>query len=152
MRLLNRLFAAFLTITTLAIAGCERPAPMPNEENIAVTYMAIDGCWQLNMWQGAPMADDTFLYIEFNRMEHRYTIWDNLNSMYAVDTTGTFTIIEEEDGTYTIMGAYDHGVGDWSNEYRVALLEDGERMQWWSRNGANQVMDFIRVAEIPEFN
>ena len=92
------------------------------------------------------------MYIEFDRMEHRYTMWDNLNSMYAVDTTGTFTIIEEEDGTYTIMGAYDHGVGDWSNEYRVALLEDGKRMQWWSRNGANQVMDFIRVAEIPEFN
>ena len=72
--------------------------------------------------------------------------------MYATDTTGTFTITEEEDGTYTLSGTYDFGVGDWSNEYYVELYDEGESMKWKSRSGSHQVMDFVRIAEIPEFD
>ena len=150
MRLLQRLVATLIVVAT--IAGCEKPAPLPTEEKIAVTYAALDGCWQLSMWQGAPMAEDTYLYIEFDRREHRYTIWDNIDSMYATDTTGTFAITEEEDGTYTLSGTYDYGVGDWSSDYRVTLSNKGERMQWISRSGSFQAMDFVRIEVIPELN
>ena len=150
MRLLQRLVATLIVVAT--IAGCEKPAPLPTEEKIAVTYAALDGCWQLSMWQGAPMAEDTYLYIEFDRREHRYTIWDNIDSMYATDTTGTFAITEEEDGTYTLSGTYDYGVGDWSSDYRVTLSNQGERMQWISRSGSFQTMDFVRIEAIPELN
>ena len=150
MRLLQRLVATLIVVAT--IAGCEKPAPLPTEEKIAVTYAALDGCWQLSMWQGAPMAEDTYLYIEFDRREHRYTIWDNIDSMYATDTTGTFAITEEEDGTYTLSGTYDYGVGDWSSDYRVTLSNKGERMQWISRSGSFQAMDFVRIEAIPELN
>ena len=149
MRLLQRLVATLIVVAT--IAGCEKPAPLPTEEKIAVTYAALDGCWQLSMWQGAPMAEDTYLYIEFDRREHRYTIWDNIDSMYATDTTGTFAITEE-DGTYTLSGTYDYGVGDWSSDYRVTLSNEGERMQWISRSGSFQTMDFVRIEAIPELN
>ena len=150
MRLLQRLVATLIVVAT--IAGCEKPAPLPTEEKIAVTYAALDGCWQLSMWQGAPMAEDTYLYIEFDRREHRYTILDNIDSMYATDTTGTFAITEEEDGTYTLSGTYDYGVGDWSSDYRVTLSNKGERMQWISRSGSFQTMDFVRIEAIPELN
>lgn len=150
MRLLQRLVATLIVVAT--IAGCEKPAPLPTEEKIAVTYAALDGCWQLSMWQGAPMAEDTYLYIEFDRREHRYTMWDNIDSMYATDTTGTFAITEEEDGTYTLSGTYDYGVGDWSSDYRVTLSNKGERMQWISRSGSFQTMDFVRIEAIPELN
>ena len=150
MRLLQRLVATLIVVAT--IAGCEKPAPLPTEEKIAVTYAALDGCWQLSMWQGAPMAEDTYLYIEFDRREHRYTMWDNIDSMYATDTTGTFAITEEEDGTYTLSGTYDYGVGDWSSDYRVELTNEGERMQWISRSGSFQTMDFVRIEAIPELN
>ena len=150
MRLLQRLVATLIVVAT--IAGCEKPAPLPTEEKIAVTYAALDGCWQLSMWQGAPMAEDTYLYIEFDRREHRYTMWDNIDSMYATDTTGTFAITEEEDGTYTLSGTYDYGVGDWSSDYRVELTNEGERMQWISRSGSFQAMDFVRIEAIPELN
>ena len=150
MRLLQRLVATLIVVAT--IAGCEKPAPLPTEEKIAVTYAALDGCWQLSMWQGAPMAEDTYLYIEFDRREHRYTIWDNIDSMYATDTTGTFAITEEEDGTYTLSGTYDYGVGDWSSDYHVTLSNEGERMQWISRSGSFQAMDFVRIEAIPELN
>lgn len=150
MRLLQRIVATLIVVAT--IAGCEKPAPLPTEEKIAVTYAALDGCWQLSMWQGAPMAEDTYLYIEFDRREHRYTMWDNIDSMYATDTTGTFAITEEEDGTYTLSGTYDYGVGDWSSDYRVTLSNKGERMQWISRSGSFQTMDFVRIEAIPELN
>ena len=150
MRLLQRLVATLIVVAT--IAGCEKPAPLPTEEKIAVTYAALDGCWQLSMWQGVPMAEDTYLYIEFDRREHRYTMWDNIDSMYATDTTGTFAITEEEDGTYTLSGTYDYGVGDWSSDYRVTLSNKGERMQWISRSGSFQAMDFVRIEAIPELN
>ena len=150
MRLLQRLVATLIVVAT--IAGCEKPAPLPTEEKIAVTYAALDGCWQLSMWQGAPMAENTYLYIEFDRREHRYTIWDNIDSMYATDTTGTFAITEEEDGTYTLSGTYDYGVGDWSSDYHVTLSNEGERMQWISRSGSFQAMDFVRIEAIPELN
>ena len=152
MRLLNRLAATLLVVATTLITSCEKPAPLPSEERIAVTYAALDGCWQLTMWQGEPIAEETYLYIEFDRKEHRYTMWDNIDSMYATDTTGTFTITEEEDGTYTLSGTYDYGVGDWSSEYQVILWNKGKNMKWKSRNGSHQVMDFVRVDEIPEFN
>ena len=152
MRLLNPLVAALTVVATLLAAGCEKPAPLPNEKSMAVTYATLDGSWQLTMWQGTPMAEDTYLSIEFDRREHRYTMWDNIDSMYATDTTGTFAITEEEDGTYTLSGTYDYGVGDWSSEYQVILWNKGKNMKWKSRNGSHQVMDFVRVDEIPEFN
>ena len=149
MRLFYRLLAIVLIAVTTFAVSCEKPAPLPIEEPIAVTYSALDGCWQLTMWQGASMAEDTYLYIEFDRKEHRYTMWDNIDSMYATDTTGTFTITEEEDGSYTLSGTYDYGVGDWHAEYRIELSNGGDRMQWWSKS-TNEVMDFVRIAEIPE--
>jgi hypothetical protein len=102
------------------------------------------------MWQGTELAEDTYLYIEFDRSSRHYTMWDNIGSMYATDTTGSFTITEEEDGTYTLSGTYDYGVGDWSNDYRVVLTHEGEHMQWRARS-SNQTMDFVRVEAMPEF-
>ena len=151
MRLFYRLLATALIAATTFAVSCEKPAPLPNEKSMAVTYATLDGSWQLTMWQGTPMAEDTYLYIEFDRREHRYTMWDNIDSMYATDTTGTFTITEEEDGTYTLSGTYDYGVGDWSNDYRVVLTHEGEHMQWRALS-ANQTMDFVRVEAMPEFN
>ena len=150
MRLINRLVATLLIAATTLIAGCEKPAPMPTVEQTPVTYAAIDGCWQLTMWQGEPIADDTYLYIEFDRTTHTYVMWDNLNSMYAVDVTGSFTITAEEDGRYTLSGTYDYGKGDWNSNYYVELHDEGERMQWYSLDGTHQVMDFQRIADIPE--
>ncbi len=149
MRHLHNIYVALLAIVALTTVGCEKPAPLPSDERVAVTYNSLDGCWELSYWQGAPLAEDTYLYIEFDRTEHRYTMWDNLNSMYATDTTGTFAITEEEDGTYTLSGTYDYGVGDWNDEYKVELSEGGNRMKWWSK-GTNEVMDFERIADIPE--
>jgi hypothetical protein len=133
----------------ISTMSCEKPAPLPSDEKVAATYYNIDGCWELSQLNGQPLQEDTYLYIEFSRSDHRYQMWDNLNSMYGTTTTGTFAISEEEDGTYTLSGTYDYGVGDWNSCYMVTLSDGGNKMQWW-RRGADQVMEFEHISEIPE--
>jgi hypothetical protein len=144
-----RLIYLTLLIFSFAASSCQKPAPLPQQQTIAINYDLIAGCWQLSHWQDAELAEGTHLYIDLD-IEQRYTMWDNIDSMYATDTTGTFTITEEEDGTYTLSGTYDYGVGDWSNDYRVVLTHEGEHMQWRARS-SNQIMDFVRVEAMPEF-
>lgn len=151
MKLLRPIFTTLLLIATLATVGCEKPAPLPEERPIVVNYAALDGAWQLTYWQGRSLEENSLLYIEFDRSERCFTMWDNFDSMYATPTTGTFTIAEEEDGTYTLSGTYDHGVGDWSYSYAVKIMSNGDKMQWRAR-GKSEVMDFERIDEIPELN
>ena len=151
MRLLNRLVAILMAVATTLMAGCEKPAPIPTEEHMPVTYDEIYGRWQMTLWQGSPIAEDTYVYIEFNGDARTYIMWDNIGSMYAVKSTGTFTITEEEDGRYTLTGTYDYGKGDWSNEYYVELLDESNILRWRAKE-ANEVFDFQRIAEIPELN
>jgi lipopolysaccharide export LptBFGC system permease protein LptF len=147
MRLLRPLCALLLLLASLSVTSCQKPAPIPQEESIAVTYNSIAGCWQLSHLQGVPLSEQTHLYIEFERKEPRFVMWDNLNSMYTVQSTGTYTITEQEDGSYTLSGTYDNGVGAWSNDYSVSLTDLGARMLWHS---SGEVLDFVRIDSIPE--
>ena len=149
MRAFKRIYQTLLLILALGATSCEKPAPLPQEQNsMAVSYDVIAGAWQLSHWQGAELAEGTHLYIELD-IEQRYTMWDNINSMYSRKTTGSYNITQEEDGSYTLSGAYDNGVGKWSNTYDIKLIGDGTRMQWKARKG-NQTMDFIYVGTLPE--
>ena len=152
MRLFRPFFAILLLVASLSVLSCEKPAPLPEEETMAVTYNTIDGCWQLTMWQGTAMADDTYLYIAFDGRKHSFEMWDNLNSMYATDKTGTFIITQEEDGTYTLSGSYDYGLGNWNSDYSVTLSRESNSMRWLSLSGKNDVMDFVRIEAMPELN
>lgn len=148
-----RLFRLMILVTaTLAttLMSCEKPVPMDDtdEPTIEITDESIEGYWQLTHLNGAEISDDTELYIEFNPEEHRYTMWDNINSMYLRQTTGAYSLTTEEDGTYTLRGNYDNGVGDWNEEYRVVMLK-GERFQWWSRT-TGSCFEFKFAIEVPE--
>ena len=152
MKSLKTFYAVLLLLVALLATGCEKPVPLPQEESIAVTYNTLDGCWQLTMWQGRPIDDDTYLYIEFDRHERRFEMWDNLNSMYPVKSSGSFAISQEEDGSYTLSGSYDYGVGNWNSDYQVSLSNKGNEMKWISQSGPFEAMDFVRIDTLPELN
>lgn len=147
MRLFRPLCAMLILVAALTVTSCEKPAPLPQEESIAVTYNTIAGCWQLSHLGGVPLSEQTHLYIEFDRKEHTFVMWDNLNSMYSVESTGTYTITREEDGSYTLSGTYDNGVGAWSNDYIVSLADEGNSMMW---RASGETMEFQRIDAIPE--
>lgn len=151
MRLLRLTFYVAMVFTTMVVS-CEKPAPIPEElPTIEVSYDTIEGSWQLTHLNGAELLDDSMLYIVFeNPAEedavHRYEMWDNLGSMYLVQTTGTYTITEEN-GNYTLSGTYDNGVGDWNERYHVVMYTN-DRMQWRSDNG--ECLEFKYTIELPE--
>lgn len=150
MRLFRLTLLAAMALATTTLLSCEKPVPIDDETQpeIEITDEAIDGCWQLTHLNGAETHDGAELYIDLDAKEHRFEMWDNIGSMYLVQTTGTFTITKEEDGTYTLSGSYDNGLGEWNEEYRVVMLS-GERMQWWSRT-TSTCLQFVFAMEIPE--
>ena len=145
-RLIN---LTLLLIFSLAMSNCERPAPLPQEEGIAVTYDSIAGCWELSHLQGSPLNEDTHLYI-YLYFEGTFEMWDNLDSMYLRKTTGSYSITAKEDGTYTLSGSYDNGVGKWSNDYRVELTNEGLGMKWYSLGESTEVMEFDFLGDFPD--
>lgn len=143
-------------LTTLATAlfcatllACQKPVPIDNDtvDEVKLTLETIDGYWQLTHLNGEVLHNQTQLYIHFDATQ-RYEMWDNMGSMYLRQTTGTYTIIEEDDDTYTLRGTYDNGLGDWNEEYRVVMYNN-DRMKWWSRSEGT-CLEFKYAMELPE--
>lgn len=152
MRSIKRLIMGAIVATSLLIVGCDRGAtPQIIDPGMAVTYSTIDGSWELVAWNSEELSEDTFLYIDFDRTEHRFEMWDNLGSMYADKHSGTFSIEEDEYGSYILSGTYDYGVGDWSEEYEVTIYTPGNTMRWESRT-TNNIYTFAKIDAIPELN
>ena len=91
------------------------------------------------------------LYIRFTNSDkpnvtHRYEMWDNIGSMYLVQTTGTYTITQEGDN-YILSGTYDNGLGDWNERYSVVMVTDS-RMQWRAKSGT--CLEFKYAMVLPE--
>lgn len=146
------LLAAMVLATTLL--SCEKPVPIDDgmQDQVAVTYSSIEGCWELTHLNGAALHDDTKLFIEFSNKQlndgmqtHRYKLLDNIGSMYPRLTTGSFTITEQKE-EYILSGNYDNGVGDWNEEYHV-VMPSHSRMQWRSESGT--CLDFKYTIEPP---
>ncbi|MBQ6940164.1 MAG: lipocalin family protein [Alistipes sp.] len=156
MRLFRLRLLAVMALTATTLLSCEKPVPIDDgmQDQVAVTYSSIEGCWRLTHLNGEVLHDGTELFIEFSNKQlndgmqaHRYKLLDNIGSMYPRLTTGSFTITEQKE-EYILSGNYDNGVGDWNEEYRIVMLP-GERMQWWSRTTSTS-LQFVYAMEIPE--
>ena len=150
-----RLFRLFFTTSVAMLAalasGCQTPDSEREPEQIkAVTYYTIDGVWELTELNDKSLSEDTMLYIDFDRKEHRFEMWDNFYSMYMTKTTGMFAIEQDEYERYILSGWYDYGVGDWASDYIVEMTILGDYMLWQSMSN-NEKMLLRRVEELPEF-
>lgn len=152
MRLLRDILAVAIVAVALFVSGCDKGSEVDNakKQNMAVTYYTIDGVWMLEEWNGAALSEGTLLYVALDRKEHRFEMWDNINSMYPTMRSGGFLLKVDDLDRNIISGWYDYGVGDWSNEYIVELGAEGDRMVWRAVSG-NEEMSFVEVEELPEF-
>ena len=152
MRLFKGILACAIMCVALFATGCDKGGEEENtkRQNVAVTYYTIDGVWMLQMWNGAPLAEGTLLYVALDRKEHRFEIWDNLNSMYPTMKSGGFQLSVDDMDRDIISGWYDYGVGDWGNDYIVELNAEGDRMVWHTVS-SNEERVFVEVDKLPEF-
>lgn len=151
MKNLERLFSLLVMCSAVIFAGCQNKNDKPSGEQpmMAVTYASLDGAWMLDSWNHEPLMEGTCCYVEFNRSEQRFTMWDNMGSMYVRQTTGSFRIEQDEYKRYILSGRYDNGVGDWSSEYIVSMPQPGDEMIWQATNN-NDVATYRRIESIPE--
>lgn len=134
---------------TVANYGCKQCEINDlSQPSVAVTYSLIDGAWQMVEWQGKPLAEGLYLYVEFDRTEQHFEMWENIGSMYARNTTGSFRIEHDEYDRYILSGTYDYGVGDWNDEYEVTATSENEMI--WRSTTTQEVSIYHRIEAIPE--
>ena len=136
-----------ILVAVMAImTACEKEEmPIPALE---VNYINLDGTWQLAEWRGAPLAEGAWLYIELDRKEHTFKIYDNISTMYPHLYTGVFEITNDWRVGDVISGTYDYENGVWNHDYIVTDLYQ-ESMLWTAKDDATEVQKFVRIAEVP---
>ncbi|MBO5216839.1 MAG: lipocalin family protein [Alistipes sp.] len=138
----------FLTFVVLAFAVSCSDDSEPQPEYLEVTRGNIAGVWKLESWMDAPLSDGSYVYIEFNRSDRSYTMWQNIDSFQLRKLTGLYWIEIDEELGAIIRGSYDHGVGEWAHRYIVSDLTEGT-MVWTAKDNESDVSVYVRC-ELPE--
>lgn len=139
--------AKLLMILTVALfAACDDSIDT-TELPLKVTPYNLEGAWRLSEWNGASLADSTYVYLV---LDHKlaFEMYQNTGSMYSVLYTGTYKIEKDWRVGDIISGVYDYEQGKW-NEYVITDFYK-ETMTWTAKDNAADVQKFVRVDEVPE--
>lgn len=148
MKTLFRIMALFMLLFNFS--ACSEDEEEPVVPTLEVNYINLDGVWVLAEWNGQPIAEGTYCYIDFNRKEHTFTMYQKFDSMYARCITGEFTLEEDDEWGDVISGIYDYGMGAWNNSYIITdLLETGS-MIWTVKGDETDVCKYERCEEVPD--
>ena len=142
------LVLAFMAVASMACNKIDDPqdkAPEPLEVNAN----NISGKWELVEWNGAPMAEGTYVYMDIERGK-TYTMYHNLDSFNNIPhvITGSYNLAVDPELGAIIRGSYDHDNGDWSHRYIIKDLYENE-MLWVAKDDPAFTQKFRRVSTIP---
>ena len=138
------IFLAVLSMMMVACSGDDDEIVIPP---LDVTPHNIAGQWCVESWNGSPLAEGSYVYIEFERADRTFTMYQNLDSAEARTLTGRYYIENAADAGAIIRGNYDHGVGEWAHRYYVRNLTV-DSMTWIAKDNADDVTVYVRC-EIP---
>ena len=98
--------------------------PVEIVEYLDVNANNISGKWELAEWNGAALAEGTYVFIDIVRNDRTYTIYQNLDSFNDVPhvATGSYNIETDPELGAIIRGNYDHDSGDWAHRYIIKDL------------------------------
>ena len=108
-----------------------------------VTPNNLAGTWQLAQWNGAPLAQGSYVYIEFIRKDQKYVMYQNLDSFGARKLTGRFAIETDEELGAIIYGNYDYSAGDWQHSYIVTDFSKTQ-MIWTAKDDRSDISVYER--------
>lgn len=147
MKVLFRMITFFLFAFTFVCCSNEEEVMVPELE---VNYTNLNGAWKLSEWNGQVLPEEVFCYIEFNRKEHSFVIYQKFDSMYARCITGEFLLEEDDEWGDVISGTYDYGLGEWNNSYVITDLLPSGSMIWTVKGDDTDVCRYERCNKIPE--
>lgn len=142
--------AAFAAMMLLALSCSRDDLSQPEELQLEVNANNISGYWELVEWNGAPMADGTYVYLNIFRNDRTYAMYHNLDSFGDVPhvVSGSYYIDMDVELGAVIRGNYDHDSGDWAHRYVVNSLT-ADTMVWVAKDDESFVQVFGRIDEIP---
>ena len=139
---------AFMAVASMACNKIEDPQGN-GLEPLEVNTNNISGKWELVEWNGAPMAEGTYVYMDIERGK-TYTMYQNLDSFKNIPhvITGSYNLAADPELGAIIRGSYDHDNGDWSHRYIIKDLYENE-MFWVAKDDPAFTQKFRRVSTIP---
>ena len=141
----------FISIIAMAFVSmsCEKEQHDIQPEPLEVNTNNISGKWELVEWNGAHMAEGTYVYMDIERGK-TYTMYQNLDSFSNIPhvITGSYNLAIDPELGAIIRGSYDHDNGDWSHRYIIKDLYENE-MLWVAKDDPAFTQKFRRVSIIP---
>lgn len=104
----------------LCAASCNKAAVSPAQDpELTVNFTNTAGYWVLESWQGHDMSETSItLYLK----NKEFTLWQSIGSMYPVEYTGTYNLVEVEGKPMMLRGMYDYSYEFWAHNYYVTSL------------------------------
>ena len=142
------LVLAFMAVASMACNKIDDPQGN-GPEPLEVNTNNISGKWELVEWNGAPMAEGTYVYMDIERGK-TYTMYQNLDSFSNIPhvITGSYNLATDPELGAIIRGSYDHDNGDWAHRYIIKDLYENE-MFWVAKDDPAFTQKFRRVSTIP---
>lgn len=134
-----------------AFSSCEQVLDGGDEELLLeVNANNISGQWQLSEWNGGPLNEGTYVYIDIVRNDRTYTLYQNVDSFNDVPhkITGSYYLETDPAVGAVIRGNYDHDSGDWAYRYIITDLTHNQ-MTWTAKSDSSFVQVWHRVDVIP---
>lgn len=147
MNKVKMLIAAAFAVMSL-ISCTEKPEV--TVEYLDVNANNISGKWELVEWNGAPLTEGTYVYLDIVRNDRTYTMYQNLDSFTNVPhkVTGSYYIEYDPELGAILRGNYDHDSGDWAHRYIVKDLTATE-MYLIAKDDRTFIQKYVRVDSIP---
>lgn len=120
------------------------------EEPLEVNYNSISAVWKIDTWNGSPLAGDSYCYLQIERKDHKFKMYQKMDSMYARLITGTYTIETDPYLGQVISGTYDYGRGSWSHKYVVTDLMPSGTMVWTAEDNPSDVTLYRKCESVPQ--
>ena len=137
-----------LSVFLFSVAACSDDDET-KDIALEVNYANLNGTWRLSNWNGEDMNDDqSYVYIQFNRKERTYVMYEKISTGKAWKRTGGFLIENDDKWGYVLSGTYDNGLGAWNQEYVVTDLTDNS-MKWTVIDNAEDISVYTRCESVP---
>ena len=141
-----------LSIIALSAVSCGKIIMAEPDEapQLEVNANNISGQWELVEWNGAYLAEGTYVYLDIVRNDKTYTMYQNMDSFSNVPhvLTGSYHLSTDVELGAIIRGTYDHDSGEWAHRYIIKSLTSHE-MVWVATDDSTFTQTFIRVDKIP---
>lgn len=147
-----RRIASLLVMVCMALAFTSACTiePVEEVEYLDVNANNISGKWELAEWNGFPLADGIYVYLDLVRNDRTYTMYQNFDSFRDIPhiITGSYALETDPELGAIIRGSYDHDSGDWAHRYIIKDLT-ASSMLWIAKDDPDFIQKFVRVESIP---